>query len=207
MSAVEGGLHRRARRDHTRAGDEQRCDEERHHVEPHVAARDAARRVSVRDAEARQLGRPAPDADRRAVQLERSDDEEDAGVRRTRTASARGRCRATARRRRRRRRDAADTVSPASPQRASRSPPRRPRPARATSAGEREPAEVHDPVRGRDEQRQVVQPVRVDAPDERAGHLADGREHDDAERLRARERLGAARSAASSTSHVSAPSE
>ena len=53
--------------------DERQCERrghERHHVEPHVARRDAARRVPVRDAEARQLVRPAPRADRRAVQLE-----------------------------------------------------------------------------------------------------------------------------------------
>ena len=80
------------------------------------------------------------------------------------------------------------TVSPASPQ------PIAPTAATATSdalaheRGDREAAEIDEPVRGRDEQRQVVQPVRVDAPDERADHLADRRERDDAERLRAGER-------------------
>ena len=43
-------------------------------------------------------------------------------------------------------------------------------------------------MRGRDEERQVVQPVAVDAPEERARHLARGRERDDGERLRACER-------------------
>ena len=81
FSAVEGGLHRRAARDRY----EPRRDEHRHHVEPDVAGRDAGRRVAVRDAEPGQLARPAPRADRRPVQLERGDDEEDAGVRRART--------------------------------------------------------------------------------------------------------------------------
>ena len=53
---------------------------------------------------------------------------------------------------------------------------------------ERQAAEVDEPVRGRDEERQVVEPVVVDAPDERARHFADRGEGDDAERLGARER-------------------
>ena len=64
--------------------DEPRRDEQRHHVEPDVAARDAARRVAVRDPEPGQRRRPAPGADRRPVQLERADDEEDARVGRAR---------------------------------------------------------------------------------------------------------------------------
>ena len=49
---------------------------------------------------------------------------------------------------------------------------------------ERDAREEHEPVRGRHEHRQVVQPVGVEAPDQRAGDLADRREHDHAERLR-----------------------
>ena len=39
-------------------------------------------------------------------------------------------------------------------------------------------------MRGRHEERQVVQPVAVDAPDDRAGQLADRREEDHADHLR-----------------------
>ena len=49
--------------------------------------------------------------------------------------------------------------------------------------GQCEPAEVDDPVRGRHEERQVVQAVAVDTPDQRADHLADRRERDHAECL------------------------
>jgi hypothetical protein len=50
--------------------------------------------------------------------------------------------------------------------------------------GERQPAQVDDPVRRWDEERQevVIEPVR--APEQRADRFADGREGDDAERLR-----------------------
>jgi hypothetical protein len=48
---------------------------------------------------------------------------------------------------------------------------------------EREAGQVDEAVRGRDEEREVVQPVGVDAPDQRTGHLAERREDDDAERL------------------------
>ena len=54
---------------------------------------------------------------------------------------------------------------------------------RAQRGREREAGQVDEPVRGRHEQRQVVQAVVVDAPDQRAGDLADRREADDAERL------------------------
>jgi hypothetical protein len=51
------------------------------------------------------------------------------------------------------------------------------------SDGEREAGQVDESVGRRDEQRQVVQPVVVDAPDERSGDFADRREADDAECL------------------------
>ena len=70
---------------------------------------------------------------------------------------------------------------------------------------ERQAGQVDDPVRRRDEKRQVVQAVVVDAPDQRAGDLADRREGDDAERLcPALERE--AGEGDQSTSHVSTPS-
>jgi hypothetical protein len=50
---------------------------------------------------------------------------------------------------------------------------------------EREAGEVDEAVCRRHEERQVVQPVGVDAPDERAGDLAERREGNDAECLRA----------------------
>ncbi len=56
---------------------------------------------------------------------------------------------------------------------------------RSHRVGECQAGEVHDAVRRGHEEGQVVQPVAVDAPDERAGHLPDGRERDDGERLRA----------------------
>jgi hypothetical protein len=55
----------------------------------------------------------------------------------------------------------------------------------AQGDGEREAGQVDESVGRRDEQRQVVQPVVVDAPDQRSGDLADRRETDDAKRLRA----------------------
>src|SRR2546426_4811207 len=64
---------------------ESRREEQRHHVEPDIAGRDAARRVSVRDAQAGQLFRPAPGADRCPVQLQGSHDEEHPGISRSRT--------------------------------------------------------------------------------------------------------------------------
>ena len=59
---------------------------------------------------------------------------------------------------------------------------------RAGSVAQGEAAEVDEPVRRWDEQRQVVQPVVVDAPDERARHLPDRREEDDANGLCPHER-------------------
>jgi hypothetical protein len=49
----------------------------------------------------------------------------------------------------------------------------------AERLAERQPGDEDEPVRGRDERRQVVEPVRVDAPDDRPGHLGDGRCTDD----------------------------
>ena len=184
------GVRRRVftRRSPSSTADEryqQRRDQQRHHVEPDVAGGDARRRVAVRDAEVRDLGRPAPGADRRAVELERGDDEEDAGVdraarerqkkisssgiaERAGDVAARDRHQAEhapGHRRGRRRRDDEARV-----------PLQRER--------ERDAGQEDEPVRGRHEHRQVVQPVGVEAPDQRAGHLADRREDDHAERLR-----------------------
>jgi len=58
----------------------------------------------------------------------------------------------------------------------------------AKRAAQRDAAEIDEPVRGRDEERQIVEPVVVDAPDERAGHLADRREEHDADGLRPHKR-------------------
>ena len=78
--------------------EQHRRQQERHHVEPDVAARDAARRVAVGDAGAGQATLPLPGADRGPVELERRDREEHPCVGRARSASARGRGRAAARR-------------------------------------------------------------------------------------------------------------
>ena len=149
--------------------------------------------------------RPAPGADRRPVQLERGDDEEHAGVDRAVARRARGRAGAAARRSRPRRRGAAARSARAAPQSSPRPRPRRRR-ARACACAARAratgPVEEDEPVRGRHEERQVVQPVAVDAPDQRAGHLADRREEDDAERLRAPLDRDAQRARATSTSQV-----
>ena len=105
--------------------DEPRRDEQRHHVEPDVAARDAARRVPVRDPETRAAWTPSATSrstSRRARAPRRRG-------RRRRTspasASARGRRAAAARRRRRRRRAAAAPSGRRSPR--PRRRPRRPR--------------------------------------------------------------------------------
>ena len=167
--------------------DEPGRDEQRHHVEPDVTARDAARRVPVGDPEPGQRRRPAPRPDRRPVQLERGDRDEDARVRRPpprapeedeqeRHADRAGNVRA--------RQNGQPGDSPTGGTDGG-DPDERPLRERPR---ERQPAEVDEPVRGRDEERQVVEAVVVDAPDERAGHLSDRCERDDAERLRARER-------------------
>ena len=48
---------------------------------------------------------------------------------------------------------------------------------------EREAGQVDEAVGGRHEERQIVQPVGVDAPDQGSGHLADRGEDDDPECL------------------------
>ena len=87
------------------------------------------------------------------------------------SASARGRRAGAARRMPRRRRVAARPTVRRSPKR-----PRRRRRSRRAAASAASPAsasaaEVDEPVRRGDEERQVVEAVVVDAPDERAGHL------------------------------------
>ena len=49
---------------------------------------------------------------------------------------------------------------------------------------EPDPGQIDDPVGRRDEERQIVQAVAVDAPEQRPGRLPDRRERDHAERLR-----------------------
>ena len=80
---------------------------------------------------------------------------------------------------------AGSTVTPATPQAAARDARREKEPVGPTREQhrEREAGEVDEAVSGRDECGQVVQPVRVEAPDERADDLADGRDDDDRERL------------------------
>ena len=112
---------------------------------------------------------PAPRADRRPVELERRDDEEDARV---------GRRRAAAEQEDREQRGAEQPADVLPRQhRDARDAPRQhrdegdadeqPLPARR-EPGERDAAEVDEPVRGWHERRQVLEPVGVEAPDDRA---------------------------------------
>ena len=146
--------------------------EQGHDVEPDVTRCDARGRIAVGDSQARQRACPAPGADRRSVELECGDDEEHARVERPvsrapRKTSRRGTPTAPATSRR------GSTVRPSSPHVAAAAA------AIATSGAdvpaqrgrEREPGEVDDAVSRRYEERQVVQAVVVDAPDERARAL------------------------------------
>ena len=217
--AVEGGPHRRAGRSllrlrqaraaHAPFACRRRATARRAapHVEPDVAACDAARRVPVRDAEARERGRPSAtspiDVPYNSSAATTTNTPAYAVRKRERQ---RNDARAAARPSRPRRRAAAAPSVPASPQPIDadrRDGDERPR---RDDRSEREPAEIHEPVRRRDEERQVVQPVAVDAPDERARRPRRSSRRRP-RRAPARARSGRAGAvAASSTTHVTAPS-
>jgi hypothetical protein len=164
-----------------------RCDlrgqRQREHVEEYVAARGAARRVALGDAEAGYDRLPPPGADRGAVELERGDDDEDpcvdgatSGDERRRQRSAADRAGEIRRRQHRQPRDApagdADRC-------------RRDQPASCATGGlrQREPGQVDEPVTGWHVGGKVPKPVLVDAPEQRPDDLAARSDGDDEQRL------------------------
>ena len=143
--------------------------------------------VPVRHPDAGDLLRPGPGPDRRAVDLEVGDGEEDPGVDRRRPA-------AQQEHHQDRGADRAGDVRTVERDEAEERPPRDRRDRQADEGpgpgggparlAEAEPGEVDEPVAGRHEEREVPEPVLVDPPEDRPDHLGHrGHDHDDA-RLR-----------------------
>ena len=179
--AVEGGPHRRAGRIYSGAAGASRARTVRVPTTSHGATSSAITSnhtyplatplggFPCGDPEARAAAvAQRHDADRRPVQLERRDDDEHRRRTPRESATARGMRRAAARTIAPATSSRGSTVSPASPQRDEPTAATRDEPPRPDDRSEREPAQIDEPVRRRDEERQVVQPVAVDAPDERA---------------------------------------
>ena len=154
---------------------------DRDHVEHDVAARDAAGRVRLRELETGNRRSPRPRAERGAVELEGGDDEVDPGVHRPpRPQQHEDEERAP---------DRAGDVGRGQHRQPGEAPDRRcgrsdrdhdPRPAQRR---ERDAGEVDEPVPRRHVRGDVVEPVLVEAPDQRADDLADRRHAHDRERL------------------------
>lgn len=156
---------------------------ERQDVEDDIAACDPARGISLREAEAGHDSFPRPRADGGPVELERRDDEEDACVDRALRLDQDGDEKRAA--------DGAGRVTRGKNRKAGNPPRTRHHRSNTeeqsvTSSSDhcqRDAAEKDESVTRRDESRQVVESVRVEAPDERADDLSERRDADDQERL------------------------
>jgi hypothetical protein len=169
----------RPRRPELAPGRHPRGEGQSEDVEEDVAARGAARWVSLGEAEAGHDLLPPPGADRGSVELECRHDDKDPCIDATACDDERRRqCPATDRtgdircRKHRQPHDApaGDTHDG-----------RRHQPAPPATGGfrEREPGEVDEPVPGRHVGREVPEPVLVDAPEQRPDDLAARRDDDD----------------------------
>jgi len=168
--APEGKLHR-----------SQACGEaEREDVEDDVAARDAAGRVALREPETRNGGRPRPGSERRSVEFERRDDQEHARIDRHSGSEKHHDQKGAA--------DRAGNIARQKGQPREAPGPRD----RSRDQGQcfssaqgrdRKAGEVHEPVARRDEGGDVVEPVAVQPPYERADDLSHRRYGDHPESL------------------------
>ena len=188
-AVVEPSMLRPPRLTHRRGSSQPREEREGENVEEDVTAGNAARRVSLRESDPGYDGLPSPRADSRAVELERDDDHEDAGVDRAarpqEDRDQKGAAIGPRGVRRREHGDAGNAPDPCDGDSGDEEPAR----ASPDERSQGEPCEVDEPVSGRDERRQVVEAIRVHAPNERPDHLPDRCEADDGEGLQPR-RLG-----------------